>query len=198
MPRLKLVIEYDGTPFVGWQLQAGGPSVQGLIAEAIAAFSGERVAVFGAGRTDAGVHALGQVAHFDLTRDWRADRVRDALNARLRPQLIAVLSAEKVDAGFDARFSAKRRHDVSRSICPRPPAPASPPSSAPDGGLAGAGGRGQMERETSCRRARRALARRLRPRRPARGAVFGQRGVLRRVPAARLYLPARGGKGGLP
>ncbi len=116
MPRLKLVIEYDGTPFVGWQLQAGGPSVQGLIAEAIAAFSGERVAVFGAGRTDAGVHALGQVAHFDLTRDWRADRVRDALNARLRPQLIAVLSAEKVDAGFDARFSAKRRHYLYRII----------------------------------------------------------------------------------
>ncbi len=116
MPRLKLVIEYDGTPFVGWQLQAGGPSVQGLIAEAIAAFSGERVAVFGAGRTDAGVHALGQVAHFDLTRDWRADRVRDALNARLRPQPIAVLSAEKVDAGFDARFSAKRRHYLYRII----------------------------------------------------------------------------------
>jgi tRNA pseudouridine38-40 synthase len=116
MPRFKLVIEYDGTPFVGWQLQAGGPSVQGLIGAAIAAFSGERVALYGAGRTDAGVHALGQVAHFDLARDWRADRVRDALNARLRPQPIAVLSAEKVDPGFDARFSAKRRHYLYRIV----------------------------------------------------------------------------------
>jgi len=111
-----VTLEYDGTPFVGWQLQAGGPSVQGLMGEAIAAFSGERVTVFGAGRTDAGVHALGQVAHFDLARDWRADRVRDALNARLRPQPIAVLSAEKVDSGFDARFSAKRRHYLYRIV----------------------------------------------------------------------------------
>ena len=116
MPRFKLLIEYDGTPFVGWQLQAGGPSVQGLIAEAIAAFCGERVAVYGAGRTDAGVHALGQVAHFDLARDWRPDRVRDALNARLRPHPIAVLSAEKVEPGFDARFSAKRRHYLYRIV----------------------------------------------------------------------------------
>jgi tRNA pseudouridine38-40 synthase len=116
MPRFKLMIEYDGTPFVGWQLQEGGPSVQGLIAEAVAAFSGERVALYGAGRTDAGVHALGQVAHFDLDRDWRADRVRDALNAQLRPHPIAVLSAEKVDPGFDARFSAKRRHYLYRII----------------------------------------------------------------------------------
>src|ERR1700736_1375619 len=106
MPRFKLLIEYDGTPFVGWQLQAGGPSVQGLIGEAIAALSGERVALYGARRTDAGGHALGHVAHFDLALDWRAARVRDALNAQLRPQPIAVLSAEKVDPGFDARFSA--------------------------------------------------------------------------------------------
>jgi len=116
MPRFKLLIEYDGTPFVGWQLQAGGPSVQGLIGEALAAFSGERVGVYGAGRTDAGVHALGQVAHFDLARDWRADRVRDALNAQLRPHPIAVLSAEKVDENFDARFSAKRRHYLYRIV----------------------------------------------------------------------------------
>jgi len=121
MPRFKLLIEYDGTPFVGWQLQEGGPSVQGLIGEAIAAFSGERVALYGAGRTDAGVHALGQVAHFDLARDWRADRVRDALNAQLRPWPIAVLSAEKVDSGFDARFSAKRRHYLYRIVNRRSP-----------------------------------------------------------------------------
>src|SRR5437763_5715590 len=116
MPRFKLLIEYDGTPFVGWQLQAGGSSVQGLIAEAIEAFSGERVAIHGAGRTDAGVHALGQIAHFDLGRDWRTDRVRDALNAHLRPHPIAVLSAERVDSGFDARRAAKRRHYLYRII----------------------------------------------------------------------------------
>jgi len=116
VPRYKLLIEYDGTPFVGWQLQAGGLSVQGLITQAIAAFSGERITLYGAGRTDAGVHALGQVAHFDVERDWRVDRVRDALNAQLRPHPIAVLSAEKVDPAFDARFSAKRRHYLYRIV----------------------------------------------------------------------------------
>jgi tRNA pseudouridine38-40 synthase len=114
MPRFKLVIEYDGTTFVGWQIQERGLSVQGLVTDAIAAFSGERVTLYGAGRTDAGVHALGQVAHFDLARDWRADRVRDALNAQLRPHPIAVLSAEKVDSDFDARRSARRRHYLYR------------------------------------------------------------------------------------
>ena len=116
MPRFKLVIEYDGTPFVGWQMQSGGPTVQGLLSEAIAAFSRERVTVYGAGRTDAGVHALGQVAHFDLDRDWRSDRVRDALNARLRPHPIAVLSVESVPESFDARFSATRRHYLYRIV----------------------------------------------------------------------------------
>jgi tRNA pseudouridine38-40 synthase len=116
MPRLKLVIEYDGTPFVGWQIQEGGLSVQGLVTDAIAAFSGERVTLYGAGRTDAGVHALGQAAHFDLGREWRADRVRDALNAQLRPHPIAVLSAEKVEADFDARRSARRRHYLYRIV----------------------------------------------------------------------------------
>ena len=76
MPRYKLAIEYDGTPFVGWQVQDNGPSVQGVITDAIAAFTGERVSVSGAGRTDAGVHALGQVAHIDLGRDWDGDTVR--------------------------------------------------------------------------------------------------------------------------
>jgi len=110
MPRYKLIIEYDGAPFVGWQTQRGGTSVQGVITQAVAAFADERVTVYGAGRTDAGVHALGQVAHIQLSRDWRADRVRDALNARLRPHPVAVILAEKVPDGFDARFSAKRRH----------------------------------------------------------------------------------------
>ena len=110
MPRYKLVIEYDGTPFVGWQVQAEGVSVQGALAAAITAFTGEHVMVTGAGRTDAGVHALGQVAHVDLAKDWDADTVRDALNAHLRPHPIAVLSVARAPDDFDARFSATRRH----------------------------------------------------------------------------------------
>ena len=110
MPRYKLTIEYDGTPFVGWQVQDNGVSVQGVLADAVLAFTGERAAIGGAGRTDAGVHALGQVAHVDLAKDWPPDTVRDALNAHLRPHPIAVLLAERVGDTFDARFSAIRRH----------------------------------------------------------------------------------------
>ena len=110
MPRYKLLIEYDGGPFVGWQVQQIGPSVQGLIAAAVEAFCGERVDVRGAGRTDAGVHALGQVAHVDLAKDWDADTVRDAVTAHLRPHPIVVLAAEVVPETFDARFSATQRH----------------------------------------------------------------------------------------
>ncbi len=116
MPRYKLVLEYDGTPFVGWQVQAGGLSVQAVLEGAVKAFSGEDRTVSGAGRTDAGVHALGQVAHLDLGCDWRADRLRDALNAQLRPHPIAAVMAEKADEGFDARFSAKRRHYCYRIV----------------------------------------------------------------------------------
>ena len=110
MPRYKLLIEYDGGPFVGWQVQQIGPSVQGLIAAAIEAICGECVDVRGAGRTDAGVHALGQVAHVDLAKDWDADTVRDAVTAHLRPHPIVVLAAEVVPETFDARFSATQRH----------------------------------------------------------------------------------------
>jgi len=110
MPRYKLLIEYDGSPFVGWQVQEIGLSVQGLIAAAVEAFCGERVDVRGAGRTDAGVHALGQVAHVDLAKDWDADTVRDALTAHLRPHPIVVLAAEVAPETFDARFSATQRH----------------------------------------------------------------------------------------
>jgi tRNA pseudouridine38-40 synthase len=110
MPRYKLTIEYDGTPFVGWQMQDNGLSVQGVLVEAVLAFTGERTAIGGAGRTDAGVHALGQVAHVDLARDWPPDTARDALNAHLRPHPVAVLLAERVADDFDARFSATRRH----------------------------------------------------------------------------------------
>jgi len=110
MPRYKLTIEYDGTPFVGWQIQADGASVQGELRVAIERFTGEPVTVAGAGRTDSGVHALGQVAHIDLSRDWPPDKVRDALNYHLRPNPIAVVACEAVADTFDARFSAIARH----------------------------------------------------------------------------------------
>jgi len=116
MPRYKLLIEYDGTPFVGWQIQASGTSVQGAIVDAIRAFTGEDAAVQGAGRTDAGVHAVGQVAHVDLAREWDGDTVRDALNAHLRPHPIAVLAAAPVADDFDARFSARQRHYLYRVV----------------------------------------------------------------------------------
>ncbi len=114
MPRYKIIVEYDGAPFVGWQLQEKDLSVQGALMAAIEAFSGEKVMVQGAGRTDAGVHAIGQVAHFDLAAERETDTVRDAINAHLRPHPVAVLSAEKVPADFDARRSALRRHYLYR------------------------------------------------------------------------------------
>jgi tRNA pseudouridine38-40 synthase len=121
MPRYKLTIEYDGGPFVGWQRQENGISVQQALEEAISAFSGETVVVKGAGRTDSGVHALGQVAHIDLTRAWSGDVVRDATNANIRPHPIAVLSAQPVDDDFDARFSAVKRHYLYRMVQRRAP-----------------------------------------------------------------------------
>jgi tRNA pseudouridine38-40 synthase len=116
MPRYKLTIEYDGRPFVGWQVQDNGISVQGVLTAAVAAFCGETVHVQGAGRTDAGVHALGQAAHVDLAKAWDADTVRDALNACLRPYPVAVLAAEPAAENFDARFSAVKRHYLYRII----------------------------------------------------------------------------------
>lgn len=110
MPRYKLTIEYDGTPFVGWQRQAGALSVQEALETAIHAFSGETVRTQTAGRTDAGVHALGQVAHFDLERAWDPFRVSQALNHHLKAHPIAVLSCVAVADDFEARFSAKARH----------------------------------------------------------------------------------------
>ncbi len=109
MPRYKLTLEYDGSGFVGWQRQDNGPSIQQALEAAVAAFSGERVTVHGAGRTDAGVHALGQVAHFDLTRARETDVVRDAVNHHLSPAAIAVVAVEAVGDGFDARRSAVER-----------------------------------------------------------------------------------------
>jgi tRNA pseudouridine38-40 synthase len=121
MPRYRITIEYDGTSFVGWQRQAEGVSVQGSLETAIRKFSGETVGVRGAGRTDAGVHALGQVAHFDLTKSWEPGRVRDALNFHLRPHAIAVLSSAEVDQTFDARFSATKRYYEYRILTRRAP-----------------------------------------------------------------------------
>jgi tRNA pseudouridine38-40 synthase len=120
VPRYKLTLEYDGTPFVGWQVQENGTSVQGVLMAAIEAFSGEAVPVQGAGRTDTGVHALGQVAHFDLAKEHEPDTVRDALNAHLRPHPVAVLAAERAAADFDARRSAVRRHYLYRIANRRP------------------------------------------------------------------------------
>jgi len=119
MPRYKLTIEYDGTPFVGWQIQAQGKTVQGVLAEAVARFSGEQVHVQGAGRTDSGVHATGQVAHIELSKEWRPDTVRDAMNAHLRPHPVAVLSAEPASDDFHARFSAIGRRYFYRIIARR-------------------------------------------------------------------------------
>jgi len=110
MPRYRVIIEYDGTPFVGWQIQASGASVQGCLVEAIRKLSGESVTVRGAGRTDAGVHALGQVAHFDLIRTWPTDTVRAGLNFHLKPDPIAIVDCAQVTDDFDARFSALARH----------------------------------------------------------------------------------------
>lgn len=121
MPRFKLTIEYDGTPFVGWQRQENGPSVQQAIEEAAAAYCQTEIVVHGAGRTDAGVHAKAQVAHVDLPRDDGGDKVRDALNAHLRPSPIAIVQAEQVSEEFHARFSAIKRHYLYRIVMRRAP-----------------------------------------------------------------------------
>ncbi|MGH6816041.1 MAG: tRNA pseudouridine synthase A, partial [Hyphomicrobiaceae bacterium] len=121
MPRYRLTLEYDGTPFVGWQTQPTGPSVQAALIEAIRRFTGEHVAVRGAGRTDAGVHAFAQVAHVDLARPWEPFKVREAVNFHVKPQPIVVIAAEVVPETFDARFSATARHYLYRILARRAP-----------------------------------------------------------------------------
>ncbi|MEE2525487.1 tRNA pseudouridine(38-40) synthase TruA [Hyphobacterium sp. HN65] len=121
MPRYKLTIEYDGSAFMGWQWQDHGPSIQGSLQRAAGQLNGSPVEVIGAGRTDSGVHALGQVAHLDLDKELRTDTVRDAVNQHLKPDLIAVLDCEQVDEDFHARFSATKRHYIYRIIDRRPP-----------------------------------------------------------------------------
>ncbi len=121
MRRWRITVEYDGTGFVGWQRQDNGPSIQEAIETAIFGFSGESPRVFGAGRTDAGVHATGQVAHFDLARQATADTVAAALNAHLRPRPIAVRETAPAPAGFDARLSAIGRRYRYRIVNRRAP-----------------------------------------------------------------------------
>ncbi|MGE5516552.1 MAG: tRNA pseudouridine(38-40) synthase TruA [Bacteroidota bacterium] len=116
MPRYKLTIEYDGSGYCGWQRQADGPSVQAALEEAVLRLCQSQTLVQCAGRTDAGVHATAQVAHFDAPREYRPDRVRDGLNFHLRPHPIAVLSAEAVDDDFHARFSAIGRSYLYRIL----------------------------------------------------------------------------------
>jgi tRNA pseudouridine38-40 synthase len=124
MPRFRLDIEYDGSLYAGWQRQADQPSVQQAIEQAIERFCGEQVSLRGAGRTDAGVHATGQVAHVDLVKAWPNDKVRDAVNAHLQTAKarIAILKAAFVPDSFDARFSATGRHYLYRIVNRRAPA----------------------------------------------------------------------------
>lgn len=121
MPRFAIKIEYDGTPFCGWQRQAVETSVQGALEAALSAFTGEHPTVSGAGRTDAGVHATGQVAHFDLEKDWDPFRITAAMNFHLKPNPVCVLKCAAVAGDFDARFSATKRHYRYRLLSRRAP-----------------------------------------------------------------------------
>lgn len=121
MPRYRITVEYFGRGLVGWQRQANGPSVQQALEEAIRSFCGASVTVYGAGRTDAGVHALAQVAHVDLPRAPAPATVRDAMNYHLRPAAISVIEAARVDDAFDARRSATGRRYLYRIFNRRAP-----------------------------------------------------------------------------
>ena len=121
MPRYKLMLEYDGPGLVGWQRQASGLSVQGILETAVERFCGEAVRVHGAGRTDAGVHALAQVAHLDLRREADPEEIRGALNFHVRPHAVSVLVVEPVPATFHARISARDRHYRYRILNRRSP-----------------------------------------------------------------------------
>lgn len=123
MPRFKITIEYDGTGYSGWQRQPDVPTIQQAIETAIFKFSGETVTVSGSGRTDAGVHAKGQVAHFDLAKPRNPETVQGAINAHLsqHKDRVAILTAQEVDESFDARFSAVKRYYTYQFICRRAP-----------------------------------------------------------------------------
>ena len=121
MPRYRLILEYDGSAFYGWQIQLHDTTIQGVLTDAIARINGEPTMVQGAGRTDAGVHALGQVAHVDLLREWDPFVLRNAINAGVRPHKICVVQAEPVPDSFNARFSGTRRHYLYRILNRRAP-----------------------------------------------------------------------------
>ena len=123
MPRYKMVVEYDGTPYVGWQRQENGHSVQAAVEAAILSLTSETVVIRGAGRTDSGVHALGQVIHADLSREWAPFKLRNALNAHLMmaSEKVSIIDIDRVSDDFDARFSALRRHYLYRIISRRAP-----------------------------------------------------------------------------
>jgi len=120
MARFFLTIEYNGSPYVGWQRQDNGPSIQGEIEAALLDLGETNALVYGAGRTDAGVHALAQVAHVDLQRPWSDHKLREAINARLRPRPIAIMQVHEVNNDTHARFSATNRHYLYRIINRRP------------------------------------------------------------------------------
>jgi len=123
MPRYRLTVEYDGGPYRGFQAQTDLPTVQGALERAVAAFSGESVRIHAAGRTDTGVHAAGQVIHFDLERDWAPRVVMNAVNAHLYPAPVSVLEADRAADDFHARFSAVGRRYLYRILGrPGPPA----------------------------------------------------------------------------
>ena len=121
MPRYKLTLEYNGAEFYGWQIQLHAKTIQGVLTDAIAKINGEPTMVQGAGRTDAGVHALGQVAHVDLLREWDPFVLRNAINAGVRPHKVCVLLAELAPDNFNARFSGTKRHYLYRILNRRSP-----------------------------------------------------------------------------
>ncbi len=121
MPRYRLLIEYDGTDFFGWQMQADHVSVQGVLEKALATLHGTEIIVHGAGRTDTGVHALGQVAHVDLPKPWDPFVLRNAINGNVRPHRVSVIEASEVGEDFHARFSATKRVYLFRILNRRAP-----------------------------------------------------------------------------
>jgi tRNA pseudouridine38-40 synthase len=122
MPRYKLTIEYDGADLAGWQMQDTLPTVQGVLEQAVEKLHGQHCLVYGAGRTDAGVHAMAQVAHVDLPKSWDPFVLRNAINGNVRPHRVSVLAAEAVPDDFHARFSATSRRYLYRILNRRAPA----------------------------------------------------------------------------
>ncbi|MDE3240534.1 MAG: tRNA pseudouridine(38-40) synthase TruA [Paracoccaceae bacterium] len=122
MPRYALKIEYDGSPFAGWQRQSGQPSVQEAVETALKKLDAAVPSIAAAGRTDTGVHATGQVAHCDMARDWDPFRLMEALNHHLRPDPVAILAVARVTEDFHARFSAVERRYLFRLLSRRAPA----------------------------------------------------------------------------